>query len=131
MNQFEMIYIIADEEDVIQLRTNYRKNDVYMYPINTPKEKMQALFRTMLIRADKLSQEPEFYNTLWNNCTTSILMHANAFREEKISWTRDALLPSHSDALVYALGLIDTKLSLPEAREYYKIDELARSLTGT
>lgn len=55
-----------------------------MYPINTPKEKAQALFRSMVIRADKLSREPEFYNTLWNNCTTSVLMHANALRHDKL-----------------------------------------------
>lgn len=103
MNQFEMIYVIADEQDVIKLRTNYRKNTVYMYPIKTSKEKMQSLFRTMLIRADKLSKEPEFYNTLWNNCTTSILMHANALRDDKIKWSIDTVLPAHSDELVYGL----------------------------
>jgi hypothetical protein len=84
MNQFEIQYVIADESDVVKLRTHYRKNQVYMYPIKTEKEKIQALFRSMLIRADKLSREPEFYNTLWNNCTTTILMHANALREEKL-----------------------------------------------
>ena len=98
-----------------------------MYSIKTPKEKIQSLFRTMLIRADKLSREPEFYNTLWNNCTTSILMHANALRDDKIGWSIDTVLPAHSDALVYGLGLIDTSLSLPDARAYYRIDERARN----
>jgi hypothetical protein len=130
MNQFELMYVIADESDIIKLRTNYRKNQVYMYPIQTEKEKIQALFRSMLIRADKLSREPEFYNTLWNNCTTSILIHANALREEKLPWNSYTILPSHSDELVYGAGLIDTELSLPEAREYYMISDLARN-TGT
>lgn len=84
LNQYELLYVIANEEDIIKLRTNYRKNDVYVYPINTPKEKIQGLFRSMLIRADKLTKEPEFYNTLWNNCTTSLLTHANALRENKL-----------------------------------------------
>ena len=56
-----------------------------MYPIKTDKEKIQLLFKSMLIRADKLSREPEFYNTVWNNCTTSILSHVNALRKEKIN----------------------------------------------
>jgi hypothetical protein len=101
MNQYELSYVIASEEDVIKLRTNYRKNEVYMYPIKTEKEKIQALFRSMALRADKLSQEPEFYNTLWNNCTTSILMHANALRENKIPWSIKTLLPSRSDEVLY------------------------------
>lgn len=84
LNQYELIYVIATEEDIIKLRTNYRKNEVYMYPISTEKEKIQTLFRSMLIRANKLTQEPEFYNTLWNNCTTSLLTHANALRDNKL-----------------------------------------------
>ncbi len=130
LNQFELMYVVADEEDVIKLRTNYRKNEVYMYPVKTSKENIQTLFRSMLIRTDKLNREPEFYNTLWNNCTTSILMHTNALREDKIPWSIYALLPAHSDEIAYHASLIDTKLSLPEARAYYRVDELARSTTG-
>lgn len=132
LNQFEIQYIIASEDDIIKLRTNYRKNQVYMYPIDTPKEKIQVLFRSMLIRTDKLAREPEFYNTLWNNCTTTILHHANALREEKLPWNSYTILPSHSDELVYGAGLIDTSLSLEAARAYYRINEIARNAgTGT
>lgn len=130
LNQYELLYVIADENDVIRLRTNFRKNSVYMYPIKVEKEKIQSLFRTMLIRSEKLRQEPEFYNTLWNNCTTSILMHANALRTEKLSWGMYTLLPSHSDELVYSAGLIDTSLSLAEARDYYMISDVAQSVSG-
>ncbi len=91
---------------------------------------IQALLRSMLIRSDKLSKEPEFYNTLWNNCATSILMHANALRSDKLSAGLYTLLPSHSDTLLYDAGLIDTQLSLEDARVYYRIDELARSASG-
>jgi hypothetical protein len=128
LNQYELLYVIATEEDVIKLRTNHRKNEVYMYPINTPKENIELLLRSMLMKTDKLTREPEFYNTLWNNCTTSILAHVNALRTEKLDGGKYVILPSHSDEIVYAAGLIDTKLSLPEARAYYRIDELARSL---
>ncbi len=130
LNQFEIQYVIASEFDIIKLRTNYRKNQVYMYPIDTSKEKIQTLFRSMMIRADKLTREPEFYNTLWNNCTTTILQHANALRKDKISWGVYTLLPAHSDEIVYQAWLMDTDLSLTEARTYYRIDEVARSVSG-
>ncbi|MCH8518751.1 DUF4105 domain-containing protein [Candidatus Gracilibacteria bacterium] len=130
MNQFELQYVIATEEDVIQLRTHYRKNEVYMYPILLEQDTLQLLFRSMLFRADKLSREPEFYHTFWNNCTTTILQHANALRTEKIAFNRYAFLPAHSDRLVYELGLIDTELSQSEARAYYRIDEIARQNTS-
>ena len=130
-NQYEFEYIIAHEDDVIKLRTNYRKNEVYMYPIKTEKDKIQTLFRSMLIRTDKLTKEPEFYNTLWNNCATNILIHANALRKEKLIAWFYTLLPSHSDEILYEAWLIDTKLpTLEAARAYYRIDELARTISG-
>ena len=131
MNQYELVYMIGSENDFIKLRTNYRKDEVYMYPINTPKEKIQGLFLSMMHRADKLSREGEFYNILWNTCTTNILFHVNRLREESIPWGKYILLPSHSDEIVYNAGLINTKLSLVDARNYYRIDELARSATGS
>jgi hypothetical protein len=125
LNQFEIVYIVGDENDLVKLRANYRKDAVHMYPIKTPKEKMQGLFSSTMHRADQLTKEPEFYNTLWNTCATSILRHVNAMRTEKVSWNQKILLPSHSDDIAYELGLIDTKLPLPEAREYYKINALS------
>jgi hypothetical protein len=74
-----------------------------MYPISTPKEKIKSLFSSVMHRADKLSREPEFYNTLWNTCTTSILEHVNNLREEKISWSKKILLPSRSDDIAYKI----------------------------
>jgi hypothetical protein len=79
-----------------------------------------------LNRADKLTKEPEFYNTLWNTCTTSILKHVNSLKKEKISWIDfKILLPSNSDKIAYDLWLIDTELTLEEARKYYEINELS------
>lgn len=62
---------------------------------------------------------------IWNTCATSILRHINALRSEKISWSKKILLPSNSDQVAYAVGLIDTSLPLSEAREYYKINDLS------
>lgn len=129
LNKYEIVYVLWDENDLIKLRANYRKDDVFMYPIKLEKEKLKELFIITLERADKLSKEPEFYNTLTNTCTTSILMHLNSVREnswkDKISWSKLVFLPSHSDLIAYDLGLINTNLSLEEAREYYKINDLS------
>lgn len=125
MNQYEIVYVVGDENDLVKLRANYRKDDVYMYPINTPKEKIQGLFLSAMQRADKLTKEPEFYNTIWNTCTTNILRHVNTLREEKISWSKEILLPSNSDKVAFNAGLIDTSLTPAEAREYYKINNLS------
>ena len=126
MNQFEIVYIIWDENDLVKLRANIRKDTVRMYPMKATKEQMQDLFSSALHRADKLTKEPEFYNTIYNTCTTSILRHVNTLRSNKISsFDMKILLPSNSDEIAYQLWLIDTKLSLKEAREYYKVNRLS------
>lgn len=129
MNQYEIVYVLWDENDLIKLRANYRKDEVFMYPIKTDKEKIKQLLESVLIRADKLSKEPEFYNTFTNTCATSILDHVNSIRENNdeniINWSRKVFLPSRSDTIAYDLWLINTNLSLKEAREYYKINELS------
>ncbi|HEX8255752.1 MAG TPA: DUF4105 domain-containing protein, partial [Thermoanaerobaculia bacterium] len=65
--QYELMYVIGDERDLIRLRTNHRKDVVYLYPIDTTRAKMRKMFTAMLARANKLAAEPEFYNTATNH----------------------------------------------------------------
>lgn len=124
--QYELQYVIADERDVIKLRTNYRKDEVYLYPIKASQEGMQKMFVSMLTRANKLKDAPEFYNTLVSTCTTNIVDHLNDVRDEKLSvWNYKVLLPAFSGELAYDAGLIDTDLSFEEAREHFQINDLA------
>jgi hypothetical protein len=125
-NQYELMYVIADERDVIKLRTNYRKDLVYLYPAKTTKEKMQQLFLDMVARANHLKDHAEFYNTITNTCTTNIVRHVNAISPERIPKFRwQILFPRESDRLAYRLGLIDTNLPLEKARERYLINKRA------
>lgn len=131
LKQYELVYMVWDENDLVKLRANYRKDEVIMYPIKTSKENIKNIFVSMLKRADYLTKNPEFYNTITNNCTTSILKHANEIRQStnksKIWWSIYTFLPSRSDTVVYDLWLIDTSMTLEQAREYYKINDLSEN----
>jgi hypothetical protein len=73
--QYELFYVVADERDVIGLRTNYRKDppeDVYIYRMHAPIENGRKVFLEYLKRINQLHEQPEFYNTLTTNCTTQI-----------------------------------------------------------
>lgn len=77
--QYELYYVVADERDVIRLRTNYRKNppeEVHVYRVHGPIENGRRVFLGYMNRISKLKDEPEFYNTLIDNCTTGIWMNA-------------------------------------------------------
>ena len=125
LRQYELVYVVADERDVIKLRTNYRKDDVFLYPVNTSRERMRELFVAMLTRANALATEPEFYNTLTNTCTTNIMTHANAIVPGRIPWSYKILMPAYSDELAREIGLIGPARSLEELREQYRINERA------
>lgn len=125
-NQYEIMYVVADERDVIKLRSNFRKDDVYLYPVKADKEKIQALFIDMINRVNKLKDKPEFYNTLANTCTTNIVKHINTVSPSKVPfYDLRILFPANSDILAYELGLIDTDLSFEEARKKFYINERA------
>jgi hypothetical protein len=76
--QYELYYVVADERDVIRVRSNYRKDppeDVYVYRLHAPVENGRRLFLEYIHRINRLKDKPEFYNTLTDNCTTGIWMN--------------------------------------------------------
>ncbi len=125
LRQYELVYVIADERDVIKLRSNYRGDDVYLYKTNVGKEKARELFVSMLTRANKLQRDPEFYNTITNTCTTNIVSHVNELVPGKVPFSFKVLMPAYSDELAYNLGLIGNGESLEALREKYKINREA------
>jgi hypothetical protein len=125
-NKYELMYVIADERDVIKLRTNYRKDEVFLYPVQTTKEKTRALFLDMIARTNKLKDHPEFYNSIWNTCTTNIVHHVNTITPHRVPLLNlRILLPATSDELAYKLGLIPHDLPFEEVRAKYHINERA------
>lgn len=69
---FNLVLIAADERDIIHLRTNIRREDVYLYPLKMPRIGMRALFLSYIRTGNALAKKPKFYNTLTANCTTVV-----------------------------------------------------------
>ncbi|HET9228559.1 MAG TPA: DUF4105 domain-containing protein, partial [Thermoanaerobaculia bacterium] len=129
--QYELTYVVGDERDLIQLRTNHRRDPVYLYPVRASRERIREMFVTMLQRANHLREHPEHYNTLTNSCTTNIVRHINELVPGRVPWSYKVLLPGYSDELAYDLGLIDTDLPFPEAKRRYRIDDDALRAEGS
>src|SRR5881392_3448652 len=70
--QFELIYIVADERDVIRLRTNYRKEDIYLYRTTISPAHARERFLEYIHSLNALRNKPRWYNAITTNCTTSI-----------------------------------------------------------
>lgn len=125
LRQYELMYVIGDERDLIGLRANHRRDQVFLYPVRTTPAKMRALFVSMLERANALAAAPEFYNTLSNTCTSNIVDHIDLIAPGRLPFSFKTLLPAYSDDLAYDLGLIATDLPRDRYRAAHRINDLA------
>ena len=125
LRQYELMYVVGDERDLIGLRANHRQDDVYLYPIRATRAGMRKLFLAMLERANALAAQPEFYNSLTSNCTSNIVDHIELIAPGRIPSSYKTLLPGYSDDLAYDLGLIDTALPRTQYRAAHRINDLA------
>jgi hypothetical protein len=131
LRQYELMYVIGEERDVIGLRAVTWNDPVYLYPVRATPAQARALFVAMMRRARALESRPDFYNTFTNNCTTNILDPVNEIATRRIPFGIDILLPGYSDELAYEHGLIDTDLPLEQARERFRINARAQAAAGT
>lgn len=125
LNQYELIYVIGSERDLIGLRTHVWKEEVLLYPVRATPENLRQLFLDMVQRAGTLSRNPEFYDTLTNSCSSNIVAHVNRIAPGRIGFDLRTVLPGFSDRTAYELGLIDDSQPLEAARERYRIDRAA------
>jgi hypothetical protein len=130
LRRYEIMYVIGDERDLIHLRANHRNDPVYLHRIVAPPEKIRAMFLSMLERANALREQPEFYNTLTNTCTTNLVAHVNAIAPDRVPFRLAVLLPANSDRLAYDLGLIDRSRPFEEVRRAALINEKARKFAA-
>jgi hypothetical protein len=131
LRQYELIYVVGDERDLVQLRTNHRKSDVYVYRADVPAEKVRELFVDMAKRVNELHERPEFYDTLTNNCTTNIVTHVNNVQPGLIPRDIRILLPGNSDQLAYELGLFDESRSFTEEKRKAYVTDKAQVAADT
>ncbi|QEG24495.1 lipoprotein N-acyltransferase Lnb domain-containing protein [Mariniblastus fucicola] len=123
--EFEMMYVVGDEKDLIRLRASHRDNDVYLYPTVATPAQSQQLFANMMAKTNQLAAQPEFYNTLTNNCTTTIRRHINELQPNRVAHAWQVLLPGHSDRFAYDLGLLDQRVPFEDLKAASHVSQLA------
>jgi len=123
--QYELYYVVADERDLVGLRTNYRGEQVYLYRISATAAQARALLVDYLGEVNQLADHPEWYNALTQNCTTAIRGHAqNIGAGGSLDWR--LLANGHLDELLYERGKIDTSIPFAALRSRSNITEKAK-----
>ncbi|MBZ9604511.1 Lnb N-terminal periplasmic domain-containing protein [Phyllobacterium chamaecytisi] len=123
--EFELAMIAADERDIIRLRTNIRKEDVYRYRINLKPEMRQALFLSYIDNANHLATTAKFYNTITANCTTVIFDMVRAITPE-LPLDYRVILSGYLPGYLYDIGAIDRHGPLDETIRAASINQRAQ-----
>ena len=124
--QFELVYVLADERDVVRLRTGYRGERVFLYRLDTPPLGARALLEQYLSEANALARQPAWYNAFTENCTTAIWRNVRALSPDNpFDWRLVA--NGHLDRMLYERGRLDTSLPFEELRARSDVTERAQA----
>jgi hypothetical protein len=130
--QYELYYVVADERDVIRLRTNYRNDppeDVYVYRLQGPLENVRRVFLQYMNKINDLQIHPEFYNTLTTNCTTGIWLHT-LVNPEHLPFSWKILASGYVPEYAYEAGRLDKGLPFSELKRRAHVNVRAQAANG-
>ena len=125
----ELAYIVADERDVIRVRTNYRKSppeDVYLFRMLAPIENGRRVFLEYIRDINEVHEHPRFYNTVTTNCTTMILAHS-AVNPGHLPYSWKVLLSGYAPEYVYDSGRLNQSMPFVELKRRVHINAVAQA----
>jgi len=125
--QYELIYVVADERDLIGLRTNYRGEQVYLYRLNESADLVRQVFLDYLREVNTLKDRPEWYNALTGNCMTSFRINTAPYNPDaRLDWR--LIVNGFIDEMLYERKAVDTSLPFPELKKRSLINDKAKGL---
>jgi Domain of unknown function (DUF4105) len=128
-HHYELFYVVADERDLIGVRTDVRHERVYLYRLVTTPQVREALFLSYLDKVTELARHPEWYNTLTDNCTTGILARASTVSGGlRYNWR--LLASGHAAEYAYSLGLLGANMPFAELQRRSLIVRPANAAIG-
>jgi Domain of unknown function (DUF4105) len=127
--QYELYYVVADERDVIRLRTNYRRDppeELYLYRVRSDAIGRQRFFLDYLRKINSLKEHAEFYNSLTTNCTNNMFLHARV-NPAHLPYSWKILLSGHVPEYLYENGRLDTSVPFEELQRRSHVNERAHA----
>lgn len=125
--QYELIYILADERDLLRLRSNFRKEEVFLYPTTLNKREVRKIFGVIIERVNSIVNEPQFYNTITQNCLTTLAKDFSKVLELRSPFDYRRLLSGYSDELLFDHGRINSKRNFEDTRRFHYINQYVQA----
>ena len=128
--EFELIYVVGDERDLVGLRAVHRNEDVFLYRVRATPEAARRLLLVYLERINQLADTPEWYHLLSNSCTINIIRYARqAGRTTQFDIRH--LLNGFIDQYLYASGKLDgDSLPFDDLRKQSHINDAVKAADG-
>ena len=126
--QYGLIYLAADERDVIRLRTDFRRGEfVYLYRTQTTVADARRLLLAYCRWMNETKADPRWYNALTENCNRSVIRFlADAHIGGITWWDWRGFLNGRGDQMLYELGdLVTDGLSFPDLKRQALINQMA------
>lgn len=131
LRRYETMVVIGTEPDLLGLRVIAWDDPLYLFPVRVTPAQAQHLFRRLVDDAQRIERTPTWYNTLTNNCTSTIVDAVNELAADDAALgPLVGLLPGYSLDAAYERGWIDTDLSLEETRRAHRVNERIAAAIG-
>ncbi len=128
VNQYELAYSWGTERDFLSRRLAYLHHAVYMYPLRLSHKQAKAVFLAMVAQTNALSARPRFYNTLTDNCASSLARTIDSYAPGAVPYDIAWVLPGYSDAFLARIGYLAIPKPFGAQRAKYLLPADARSV---
>ena len=122
--QQELIFLAADERDVILRRTKYgRPQQSHLYRLNIRHWEAQGAFLDYIGTINSLYETPRWYHGVCANCTTSFYRLPS--RRCRLDWR--VIANGRLDLALYTAGRLDRSLPFAELKRLAYLNDVANA----
>ena len=125
--QYELIYILGDERDLLRLRSNFRKEEVFVYPTNFNKKDIRKFFGVIIERINSIANKPQFYNTISHNCISSLTKDFSKVLEVREPFNYRWFLNGYSAELMFEHGAINSNGNFADTQRFHHINQYVQA----
>ena len=124
LRSFEVTHIWATESDLVTRRVIHLDYPLTRFRLDIPQKYRARIFVKFARETADLATAPRWYNTVTNNCTSSLFRYVNDSEPNAIPVHYSYVLTGKVDDYLAALGYLDPESSLAITRGYLASNDL-------
>ncbi|MEM7468335.1 MAG: DUF4105 domain-containing protein [Pseudomonadota bacterium] len=118
LRQFEITHIWSTEQDLVTRRVQFLDYPLTRYRLDIPKPYHAAIFRSFVGETQHLAADPRWYNTVTNNCTSSLVKYVNKNEPDAIPLHYSYVFTGKMDEYLEKLGYKNAEYSLHITKDF-------------